>query len=103
MNKQHNICEQCNLATGGCEKEDYKCFYAKEYEEILVCPYCGLKIDDYYALAELGLVETGEVDATFNCEECGNAMDVNSSPIYTITASPADEAAVIRLGKGVRQ
>lgn len=98
MSKQYNICEQCDLATDGCEKENQKCFYAADYEEILVCPYCGHKIDDWYELSQLGLIEDGQTDTTFNCGKCGNAMNVNSTPKYTITASPADEAAILRLG-----
>ena len=93
-----NICEQCSLATDGCEKENRKCFYAADYEEKLVCPYCGYVVDDYYELAELGLVEGNGVATTFNCDKCHNAMDVNSSPKYIISASPAEEAAVKRLG-----
>lgn len=98
VTKQYNICEQCCLATDGCEKEARQCFYAADNEEKLVCPYCGHEIDDWYELSELGLFEGGQVDATFNCDKCGIAMNVNSSPKYYFTASPADEAAVIRAG-----
>lgn len=96
--KQYNICDQCAFATNGCEKENRKCFYPETHEEILVCPYCGHEVTDFYDLADLGLLEGREVNETFNCDKCGNAIDVNSSAKYYITASPADETAVERLG-----
>ena len=96
--KKYNICQQCVRATDGCEKENRKCFYAEDKEEELLCPYCGYLIDEWYELSDLGLFEEVSVSNTLNCEKCGNAMDINSSPKWTIYASPADESAVERLG-----
>jgi len=96
--KKHNICQQCALATDSCEKQGRECFYAEDRENELLCPYCGYLIDDGYELSQLGMYKDRNTDYTFNCDKCGNAMNVNSYPKWIISARPADESAVERLG-----
>jgi DNA-directed RNA polymerase subunit RPC12/RpoP len=97
--KKYNICEQCDLLTDDCDEETKGCFFPVVCDEKLVCPYCGHKIDDLFELTEIGLIGDGSVSCSFPCNECKNTMDILSEARYEITASPAEEAAVMRLGR----